>query len=384
MPHRVGVILRVVAIVAFALTATLLAQAQGGRSIEGKKAEEVYKNIQVLKGVPAAEISQTMHLMEAETGMDCTFCHVEGAFEKDDREPKQVARKMIVMMNALNQVNFGGQRVVTCYTCHNGRPIPMTAPTMLPTSRPLLPENPAAALKISLPSVDQILANYVEALGGEQSIRKVTSRVITGTQMIPSGPGGQILVPAAVERLQKAPNLVVNNYRTPTYAISDGFDGTTAWAMSPQGRVSEPMGIDQGRAQREADFYLPLDLKRQYTKMEVTGVQQVNNRDAYVVVGTPQGDLPERLYFDALTGLLLRKETALPTAVGDSLFQVNFDDYRETNSGVKVPFLVTMTPASARSVLFTVAVLRVTTVQDNAPIDDVKLSKPESRPARPR
>jgi hypothetical protein len=151
--------------------------------------------------------------------------------------------------------------------------------------------------------------------------------------------------------------------------------------MGAQGRVTDPVSLDQDRAKREADFYSPLNLKQQYAKMEVTGVRHVNDRDAYVVVGTPPGDLPERLYFDTLTGLLIRKETALPTPVGDSLFQVNFDEYRDTNSGVKFPFLITMTPATARSVLFTTAVIRVTAVQDNTPIDGAKLARPESRPA---
>lgn len=384
MRHSVLVILRAGMLVALGLLGAVAAQAQGGQNIEGKKAEEVYKNIQALSGVPASEITQTMHLMEAETGMDCTYCHVEGAFDKDDKPAKQTARKMIVMMNGLNQASFGGRRVISCYTCHNGHPIPRTTPTLLPTGKPVVPDAEASAPKVAMPSVDQILAKYVEALGGQQALRKVTSRVVTGTQTIPTGPGGAMPVPAALERVQKAPNVVVNTYRTSAYTISEGFDGVKAWAMNAQGRVTEPMSIDQGRAMREADFYLPLDLKQQYAKMEVSGVERVNDRDAYVVVGTPQGDLPERFYFDVLTGLLLRKETGLPTAVGNSMFQVNFADYRVTNSGVKFPFLITMTPATARSVLFTSAELHVTAVQDNGPIDDAKLARPESKPAPAR
>ena len=380
MRHAVSVILRAFVVMVFALSASLSAPAQGQNN-ENRKAEEVYKNIQALKGVPASDITQTMHLMEAETGMDCTYCHVEGAFDREDKQAKQTARQMIVMMNALNQTNFDGRRVITCYTCHNGLPTPMTAPALLPTPRPLVAEPVIAPPKVAMPSVDQILAKYVEALGGEQALRKVTSRVVTGTQYIPTGPGGQTPFPAALERLQKAPNLVVNTYRTPTYTIADGFDGAKAWALNAQGRVTDPATLDQNRAKRDADFYLPLDIKQQYAKLEVGGVEHVNDRDAYVVVATPRGDLPERLYFDTLNGLLIRKESALSTPIGDSPFQVNFAEYRDTNSGVKFPFLITMTPATARSVLFTSAVIRVASVQDNVPIDNAKLARPESRPA---
>jgi hypothetical protein len=374
---------RAITVFAFVLVATLLARAQAAQNVAGRKAEEVYKNILVMKGAPASEVTPSMHLMEAQTGMDCTYCHVEER-DKDDKPAKQVARQMMLMMNSLNQANFGGQQIVTCYTCHRGQPIPLNAPTILPTSKPLLADPMVASPKIALPSVDQVLAKYIEALGGEQAIRKVTSRVITGTQFIPSGPGGQTPVPATVERLHKAPNLVVNTYKTPTSTIADGFDGTKAWTLSAQGRVAEPLAIDQGRAKRDADFYLPLDLKQQYTRMEVKGIERVNQQDAYLVIGTPAGDLPEKLYFDVLTGLLLRKETALPTPVGNSPFQIDFSDYRNPGSGVKFPYLITMSPASPRSVLFTTTTIRISTVQDNAPIDNAKLARPASRPTPSR
>ncbi len=94
----------------------------------------------------------------------------------------------------------------------------------------------------------------------------------------------------------------------PTYAISDGFDGAKAWSQDMRGRVDRPLNSDQVRAKRDADFYLPLDLKQQYAKMEVDSIERVNDRDTYVVVGTLQGELPDRLYFDTETGLLLRKQ----------------------------------------------------------------------------
>ncbi len=68
--------------------------------------------------------------------------------------------------------------------------------------------------------------------------------------------------PAAVERLQKAPNLAVTTYRAPAYAIAEGFDGTTAWAQNQAGRVAEPVKLDVGRAARAADFYELLNLNR--------------------------------------------------------------------------------------------------------------------------
>ena len=375
--HRLLPFMRTIGSVAgLVLAATLLASAQGAPpSPDDRTAEQVYKNIKALKGTPANQLNQSMHLIKGALGVDCLYCHIEREWEKDVKAPKEVARTMIVMMNDINKRQFGGRQVVTCYTCHNGRPIPAKTPAF-----PVL--EPAVAAKPSLPTVDQILAKYVEALGGEQALRKVTGRVVTGTQYIPTGPGGVVPTPAAVERYLKAPNLAVTIYRAPTYAISQGFDGKTAWAQDQAGRVSEPVKLDVGRAARAADFYEPLNLKREYAQMTVRGIENVNGRDAYLVVGVPQGDTPESLYFDTQSGLLLRKQTVLPTPVGDSPFQTDFEDYRDTGSGVKFPFVIRMNPANARTELAPNATLRVTKVEDNVAIDNAKFAKPAPPPGR--
>src|SRR5947207_15017593 len=185
-----------------------VASAQVSTANEGKTAEQVYKNIKVLQGTPANELNQSMHLMKGAVGMDCLYCHIEREWEKDVKPAKEVARAMITMMMDINKRNFGGRQVVTCNTCHNGRPIPAAMPVF-----PVF--EPVDAAKPALPAVDQIFARYVAALGGEQALRKVTGRVITGTQYIPTGPGGTVPMPAAVERYLKAPNLVVTTYRAP-------------------------------------------------------------------------------------------------------------------------------------------------------------------------
>jgi outer membrane lipoprotein-sorting protein len=349
------------------------APAQGvSAASEGKTAEQVYKNITALQGTPANEMNQSMHLMKGALGVDCVYCHIEREWEKDVKPPKQVARAMITMMMDINRRQFAGRQVVTCYTCHNGRATPLDMP-VFPVLEPKIEPKP------TVPTVDQILTKYVQALGGEQAIRKVTRRLVSGTQFIPTGPGGTVPTPAAVERYLKAPNLAVTVYRAPTYTISQGFDGKTAWSQDQAGRVSEPIKLDTGRAMRAADFYEPLNLKQQYTKMTVTGIERVRDHDAYVVVGVPQDDAPERLYFDTQTGLLVRKQTVLPTPVGNSPFETDFEDYRDTGSGVKFPFLIQMNPANARTELAPTATLRITKVEDNAPIDDAKFVRPESR-----
>ena len=72
-------------------------------------------------------------------------------------------------------------------------------------------------------------------------------------------------------------------------------------------------------------------------------------------------------------GIAGSEETALPTPLGNNPTQINYEDYRDTGSGVKFPYLITMYPASEDSIPATTATLRVSKVQDNAPLDNTEV-----------
>jgi photosynthetic reaction center cytochrome c subunit len=202
---RVSLSLRMIsAAIGLAISPASFAAAQQlPQALDGKTAGQVFKNIKVLTDAPADQLAQSMHVIKASVGLDCEECHVEGDFPADAKQPKIIARQMMQMVLDLNKNSFKGQPEITCYTCHRGSPDPVGV-AMLPIA-----QAPKEA-KVALPSVDQILAKYVEALGGEGALRRLSSRVITGTQYIPTGPGGVVPMPAAIERDLKAPNLSMN------------------------------------------------------------------------------------------------------------------------------------------------------------------------------
>ncbi len=365
------------------VASVMLASAVFVSAQDTRPAEQVYKNIKVMKGLPANQIIQGMHLIKSALGVDCTHCHIEMEWDRDDVQPmKDKARAMYTMMVEINRANFKGQQVVTCFTCHKGKALPDTYPAMpVPSIKPESEQD----TKIVLPAVDLVLAKYVTALGGEQALRRITSRVITGNLNIATGPGGSVPVPATLERSMKAPNFVRDVYKTDKFTISNGFDGTGAWARGQNGNVNSPApgGIDADRARRAAAFYEPLTLKQQYPTITVDGIERLNGREVYVVTGTPATSTPERLYFDTQTGLLLRKWTYVDTASGKSPYQLDFDDYRDTGSGVKIPFTVRMAPSSPRIELEPTSTLRITKVQDNVTLDAATFVKPPSPPPAP-
>ncbi|MEW6210400.1 MAG: photosynthetic reaction center cytochrome c subunit family protein [Acidobacteriota bacterium] len=91
---------------------------------ENKPAEEVFKNIQLFKGMPAGRVLRVMAIAFAPAlGVDCSHCHTPGEWEKDDKEAKQTARKMWVMMPKVNNLlkETIGKGTVNCMTCHRGQ-----------------------------------------------------------------------------------------------------------------------------------------------------------------------------------------------------------------------------------------------------------------------
>jgi hypothetical protein len=359
------------AVLALAIASLAAGQQQ---PVEGKTAEQVYKNIQVLKGTPADQITPTMRVIARDLGVNCEFCHDPMDRSKDGLEAKETARTMIAMMRDINKNSFGGRTQVTCVTCHNGSNDPANTPTLPAFSVAVI--GPGDDNKPpTLPTVDQVLDKYVQALGGEQALRKVTSMVITGTRQNYSPAADRVPPAFPFEQYSKAPNLSVMIGHPANGVTGSGFDGTTAWTQDPRGRVTQSAGNAANRAKRDADFYPALDMKQQYQRLTVRGIEKIGDRDAYAIVAIPQGDSPEWFFFDTQSGLLLRHQTISPSAVGNAPLATDYENYRDAGNGVKIPYVVHIVGPSRPDC----ANITVDKVQLNAAIDGTKFAKPESK-----
>ncbi len=350
-----------------------------------KKAEEQFKNIQVLKGIAAEQLIPTMEFIRASLGVGCEYCHEHDAFDKDDKKPKQIARKMMEMVYEINQETFAGQRKVTCNSCHNGNPKPMAIPAVMGEepkemaggSMPggALPGGPAGAAadaKTSAAlSAEQLLDKYIEAAGGAAAIDKVTSRVMKGT--IDFGGHSQ-----SIDIYAKDPEQRISYSHLPEGDSVTAFNGHEGWLASP-GRpgIREMHGSELDAAAIDADLHLATHLKSMFSGLEAQGTENVGDRKAYVVVGTREGNTPIRLYFDEQSGLLVRLVRYGDTALGWLPTQINYADYRDTN-GVKVPYRWTLARPSGR---FTI---QMSEVKQNVPVDDAKFVKPPPAPEAPK
>jgi len=321
--------------VAIILLAACSAQAQrpAGPSPEdsANPAEQVFKNIQVLKGTPANQIIPSMQFIANSLGVECEFCHVRGANEKDDKKPKQTARQMIQMQLAINNQNFKEKPEVTCFTCHRGSHDPVGVPIISDEE----PKRPAVEGVIAAPAADaaeKIIDHYIEAVGGAEAIQKITSRVEKGTISF-----GTQQMP--VEVLAKAPNKRISLVHTPGGDSITAFDGHMGWLGNPGARPPRDMTAQENEAIGfDATFYLPTELKKMFAQFRVRpAADKIAGHDVYQLIAANPGKPPMRLFFDKESGLLLRSIRYAETPLGRNPTQVDYADYR-AQDGVKVPF----------------------------------------------
>jgi photosynthetic reaction center cytochrome c subunit len=326
---------------------------------ESRTVEQVYKNIQVFKGLPASELDPAMAFISGSLGVKCNYCHVN-PFEKDEKPTKQTARQMIRMVFDLNKGSFSGDNAVSCYTCHRGKPQPVSVPAI---GQNLWQPNPARPKESPVPSVDEILERYVQAMGGAQAFMKVTSRVAKGSRIGADG----VLVPEDV--YQKAPNKLLTVTSYPDIVFSTGFNGIAGWAQSSKGGARELPAQLLAQLRSDSEFYKEIRIKEMYRKLTLVGKASIADSETYVIEATPLSGSLEKLYFDARTGLLVRRYVESDTVLGRFPLQTDYEDYRDVD-GIKQPFLIRW------SIPGRVWGRKIAEIRQNVPLSDSQFNPP--------
>ena len=340
-----------------------------------KPAEQQFKNIKVLNGIPAEQLIPAMQFIAASLGVECEYCHVSKdhvaglAFEKDDKKPKLIARKMIQMMFAINKDNFDGKREVTCYSCHRGAAEPIGTPLVATDELPAGAgaEKKPGAPPPALPTPGQLLDKYLTASGGAEAVQRIASRIEKGTL---TAFGGQHF---PVDIYAKAPDKRVSVMHIPGGDSITAFDGHSGW-LSISGRPPHIMTPEENAGARiDADLHFPVDVKTLSQKWVVQPGEKIDSHDTTLVAGSSENAPPLRLYFDVQTGLLLRLIRYAETPLGRLPTQIDYSDYRDAD-GVKAAYRWTLARPGNR---FTI---QVDELRQNVPVDDAKFVAPAPPP----
>ena len=294
-------------------------------------AEQVYKNIRVLKGIPSDQLIPAMQFISASLGVECSFCHVENHFDRDDKKPKQTARKMMQMMMAINRNNFDSHQEVTCNSCHRGSRMPAAIPAISEGRPKLHPSvQNADEMPPNLPTVDQLIAKYVGATGGAAAIQKLTSLEEKGTADFAGRQAG-------VEVLDQSPDKRVFTIELPMGSSVVATDGTEGWLAAPH-RPLHVMSAGELEATRlDADLQLPLHLTQLFDALRQLPPEKIHEHDCYVLIGEKSHQPRAQFYFDQQSGLLLRMIQFAPTPLGSNPTRIDYSDFRTVN-GIQVPY----------------------------------------------
>ncbi len=346
---------------AYAQSGAQAAPAPAGTQTAGA----AFKNVQQMKGIPVDEFMGTMGLFSAALGMCCLECHNE-AWEFDTPR-KKTARRMIEMTNLINQTNFSGRKVVTCWTCHRQSDRPTTTPPLdVIYGEPIFwqPDDLFQQAQ-GAPKADEVLDKYIQAVGGAAAVAKLTSFAGKG---IASGFAGSLRSPAEI--FVKAPNQRMTIIHTDDGDKTTTYDGKSGWLASnvTPVPVMTLTGGELDGARLDAELTFPSRIKQALTQWRAALPMTLNGRLVNVLQGSGK-DMSATLYFDAQTGLLTRVIRYAASAMGRVPTQIDLEDYRDV-SGVKIPFKWSFAWTSGRDLY------ELSEIQANVAVDAAKFSKP--------
>ena len=396
-----------IAFVVLSLVATIAIQAQQQAAQQaaapaGPLAPEKYKNIQVLKEVPAADLDLLMRYFTAATGFQCQTCHVrdqatgEFRYEEDTQRAKATARNMIRLVQTVNasRDQFGVN--INCGTCHQGanrpaglQPAQMMTPDQLAAlaarqggagpgaAPPPAGGAPAGAAgqpgpgrgAAAGPPIDEVLDKYITALGGRPALEKLQTRVMTGTYVTRAN----VSIPFTIE---EKGSKYRETAQLPAGAQIIVFDGQAGWLVPGAQAARDLEGYPLRLLTRLAEFNRPLTFKDRYQNLQSTtarltmspGATPINTN---MIQGVPSPGVTERFYFDAGSGLLVRRQITTRAPLNGTMSEIfDYSMYRAVN-GVMMPHTI------KRNNWAVLDTFTVTDIKVNTPLDDGKFVKPK-------
>ena len=340
--------------------------------------EAVFKNIQVLKGIPVDEFMGTMGVFTTSLSLCCGNCHTGAGTSnpkwEDDPPRKRTARAMVSMVQNINKTSFGGRQVVTCWTCHRGQLAPSVTPPLdfAYGEAVVNPPDILARDQNATKTVDQIFAKLIEAEGGAAKVNGLTSYVAKGKSLL----FGEVGDGNPSELYAKTDGHVATFVHQQEGDVVRAFDGTKAWwqlplTVTPQYPLTAT--LLEG-AKFDAVMAFPWRARTFFSNWRVSFGQTIDGDDVDVVQGSSTTGMIGTLYFSKKTGLLKRYIRYANTAVGRIPTQVDLSDYRDV-AGVKMPFKYSYAWVSERDDW------TFTTYDANAAIDNAKFGRPDPKTA---
>lgn len=176
-----------------------------------------------------------------------------------------------------------------------------------------------------------------KVLGGEKAFKSVNSWQWRGKiTRLGDGASGNYQAQAA------KPNFYGETYDLNGFEYSVGYNGKSGWTRNSKDGLRTLTGDAAQDFQAEANFRAGgwLTAKADKSKITPGGKADVNGKPANIIVLTNSKGTQIKLYFDAVSNLLLREE--IPQ--GETVKTIDYSDYRNIG-GVRQPFAIALKTA---------------------------------------
>jgi hypothetical protein len=330
------------------------------------------KNVQLLTNLSDAQLGLAMNNMSASLGVHCDFCHVVNEqtksldFASDAKQEKKTGREMIKLVLDLNEKNFGGRTIVGCYTCHLGKEHPSSVVALpMPPAAPTKTHEAEEAERKAYPAAKDVVAKYITAIGGEAAAKKLASSPMTATGTRTDAAGRS----TPIEVFNAGGKTFVRSTPAEGPAMSQMVSAGSAWMQGRQG-VRTMTGADAATSYLFARAYEPVTSLPKNAR--VFGKDTIDGHETWSVGARSDEHTSERVWFDATTGLAVRRLITIDSPVGRIPTQTDFDDYRDVN-GVKVPFTVKVSSVNGGQN----ATRKYTSIDLSKPVDEKLFETPK-------
>jgi hypothetical protein len=201
-----------------------------------------------------------------------------------------------------------------------------------------------------LPTINQVIEQYVHALGDRAALEKHPILVLIGN-CVASAPDES----GPVEILVRSPRVVFNLNRG---GLLLGFNGTSVWRHAANEGLQQQSGRQLAELVTVFDPARVLLWKEWYPEIGVTGIAKLGDREVYVIETHPGSAASERIWIDRQSGLLARDEVMRGVTF-------TFSDYREVD-GVQIPFTIQQTAPNGLSYTYRFLDVRYEAVLDDS------------------
>jgi len=330
------------------------------------------KNVQLLTNLSDWQLNAVMDNFTASLGVHCDACHVRNAetkqwdFPSDAKGEKKTAREMIRMVLDINEKNFHGRPVVGCYTCHLGKESPsLTVKLPVPPAAPTKTAEAEEAERKAYPPAAELVTKYITAIGGEAAVKKLVASPMTAKAMRVDAAGRE----TPIEVYGAGGKLLVRSTPAEGPGMTQMYGPESSWMQGRQG-LRTMTGADAATSMMFARAYEPVISLPE--KARVTGKETIDGHEAWSVSAPLDEHTRERIWFDATTGLALRRVVTTDSPVGRIPLQSDFEDYREVN-GVKIPFTIRVSSVNGGQT----ATRKYSSIVFGAPVDEKMFEPPK-------